>query len=176
MPHEILPPLFERRDDRGVFREVLAGFPAGTVVCGRMKAGAVMGNHYHRRTRVFFYLLAGEADVRTVDVESGAKEGFPLGENRGVFFEPGQSHAIRFGVDSEFLMLKSLPYDPADPDTIEFPVPEWITARFGECRSSSPRSRGRFRRSRRGPRCRHDRSNSPSRVLVGSSQSPLPRS
>jgi dTDP-4-dehydrorhamnose 3,5-epimerase-like enzyme len=124
MPHEILPPHFERRDDRGVFREVLTGFPAGTVVCGRMNAGALMGNHYHRRARVFFYVLAGEADVRTVDVETGAKEAFRLEENRGVFFEPGQSHAIRFAVDSEFLMVKSLPYDPADPDTIEYTVPE----------------------------------------------------
>ena len=124
MPHQILPPRFERRDDRGVFREVLAGFPAGTVVCGRMNAGAVMGNHYHRRTRVFFYLLAGEADVRTVDVETGAKERFRLEENRGVYLEPGESHAIQFGEDSEFLMVKSLPYDPADPDTIAFLVPD----------------------------------------------------
>jgi dTDP-4-dehydrorhamnose 3,5-epimerase-like enzyme len=124
MPHQILEPRFERRDDRGVFRELLTGFPAGTVVCGRMNAGAVMGNHYHRRTRVFFYLLAGEADVRTVDVETGARERFRLEENRGVFFEPRQSHAIRFGVESEFLMVKSLPYDPADPDTIAFPVPD----------------------------------------------------
>jgi len=124
MPHEILPPRFERRDDRGVFREVLTGFPAGTVVCGRMNAGAVMGNHYHRRTRVFFYLFAGEADVRTMDVETGAKEKFRLEENRGVYFEPGESHAIHFGVDSEFLMVKSLPYDPADPDTIAFVVPD----------------------------------------------------
>jgi len=124
MPHPILPPRFERRDDRGVFREILTGFPAGTVVCGRMNAGAVMGNHYHRRTRVFFYLLAGEADVRTVDVETGAKERFRLEENRGVYLEPGESHAIQFGEDSEFLMVKSLPYDPADPDTIAFLVPD----------------------------------------------------
>jgi quercetin dioxygenase-like cupin family protein len=124
MPHQILPPRFERRDDRGVFREILTGFPAGTVVCGRMNAGAVMGNHYHRQTRVFFYLLAGEADARTVNVETGAKERFRLEENRGVYFEPGESHAIRFGEDSEFLMVKSLPYDPADPDTIGFEVPE----------------------------------------------------
>jgi quercetin dioxygenase-like cupin family protein len=124
MKHEILAPRFERRDDRGVFRELLTGFPAGTVVCGKMNAGAVMGNHYHRRTRVFFYLLAGGADVRTVNVETGAKEEFPLVENQGVFFEPGESHAIRFREDSEFLMVKSLPYDPEDPDTIEFPVSE----------------------------------------------------
>src|SRR5438552_4557876 len=124
MPHQVLSPRFERRDDRGVFREILSGFPAGTVVCGRMNAGAVMGNHYHRRTRVFFYLLAGEADVRTVDVETGAKEGFRLEENRGVFFEPGQSHRFRFRTASESRMSKSLPNVPADPTTIDSELPE----------------------------------------------------
>jgi dTDP-4-dehydrorhamnose 3,5-epimerase-like enzyme len=124
MKHEVLGPRFERRDNRGVFREIVSGFPAGTVVCGRMNAGAVMGNHYHRRTRVFFYVLVGSADVATVNVETGAKEKFGLAANQGVFFEPGVSHAIRFREDSEFLMLKSEPYDPEDPDTIEFPVPD----------------------------------------------------
>ena len=124
MTHAVLGPRFERRDDRGIFREILAGFPAGTVVTGRMSSGAVMGNHYHRRTRVFFYVLAGAADVGTVNVETGAKEKFQLAENEGVYFEPGESHAIRFREDSDFLMLKSLPYDPEDPDTIAFPVPD----------------------------------------------------
>ena len=123
MTHEILSPRFERRDDRGVFRELLSGFPAGTVVCGDMSAGAVMGNHYHRRTRVFFHVLSGRADVSTVNVETGATDRFPLAENEGVFLEPGESHAIRFLADSRFLMVKSEAYDPADPDTIPYPVP-----------------------------------------------------
>jgi len=124
MAHQILRPLFERRDERGVFRELLSGFPAGNVVCGEMSAGAVMGNHYHRRARVFFHLLAGRVGVSTVNVESGATDKFLLAENEGVFFEPGESHAIRLLVDSQFLMLKSEPYDPADPDTIAHPVAE----------------------------------------------------
>jgi len=124
MAHQILRPLFERRDERGVFRELLSDFPAGNVVCGEMSAGAVMGNHYHRRTRVFFHLLAGRAAVSTVNVDSGATDEFLLGENEGVILEPGESHAIRFLVDSRFLMLKSEPYDPADPDTIPYPVGE----------------------------------------------------
>lgn len=122
MPHEVLGPRFERRDDRGVFRELLTGFPAGTVISGEMDAGAVMGNHYHRRTRVFFHLLAGSADVRTVNVESGARDAFSLAESQGVLLEPGESHAIRFREKSRFLMLKSEPYDPGDPDTFEFRV------------------------------------------------------
>jgi dTDP-4-dehydrorhamnose 3,5-epimerase-like enzyme len=124
MAHEILRPLFERRDERGVFREILSGFPAGNVVCGEMSAGAVMGNHYHRRTRVFFHVLSGGVRISTVNVESGARDEFLLAENEGVFLEPGESHAIRFLEDSRFLMMNSEPYDPADPDTIAHPVGE----------------------------------------------------
>ena len=135
MAHRVLRPSFERRDSRGVFREILSGFPAGTVVSGKMGAGAVMGNHYHRRTRIFFHLLSGRAGVRTVDVETGTRDKFLLDENEGVFLEPGESHAIRFLVDSEFLMLKSLPYDSQDPDTFAHPVPgegEYVVSEEGQ--------------------------------------------
>ena len=122
MPHAIVVPGFERRDDRGVFREVVNGFDARTLVCGEMKAGAVLGNHFHRRTRVFFYLAHGEAQVRTLHVETGEKDLFFLRENQGVFFEVNESHAVSFLRDGEFVMLKSLAYDPADPDTFAHPV------------------------------------------------------
>lgn len=122
MPHAIVVPGFERRDGRGVFREVLNGFDARTLVCGEMKEGSVLGNHYHRRTRVFFYLLHGEAQVRSVNVETGEKDLFSLQASQGVFFEVNESHAVLFLRDGEFVMLKSLPYDPADPDTFPHPV------------------------------------------------------
>jgi quercetin dioxygenase-like cupin family protein len=122
MAHVIVVPGFERRDDRGVFREVVNGFDARTLVSGEMKAGAVLGNHYHRRTRVFFYLARGEADVSTLQVETGEKDRFSLRENQGVVFEVNETHAIRFLRDGEFMMLKSLPYDPADSDTFPHPV------------------------------------------------------
>ena len=122
MPHAIVIPGFERRDDRGVFREVANGFDARPLICGETKAEAVLGNHFHRRTRVFFYLAHGEAQVRTVHVETGEKDLFSLRENQGVFFEVNESHAVRFLRDGEFVMLKSLAYDPADPDTFTHPV------------------------------------------------------
>jgi mannose-6-phosphate isomerase-like protein (cupin superfamily) len=100
-----------------VFREVLNGFEARTFVCGEMKMGAVLGNHFHKRTRVFFYLTRGAARVATEDVGTGEKDSFRLSANQGCFFEVNESHAVRFTEDSEFVMLKSLAYDPADPDT-----------------------------------------------------------
>jgi mannose-6-phosphate isomerase-like protein (cupin superfamily) len=122
MPHRIVVPGLEGRDGRGVFREVVNDFDARTLVCGEMKAGAVLGNHFHRRTRVFFYLSRGEAEVSTLHVETGEKDRFSLRENEGVVFEVNETHAIRFLRDGEFTMLKSLAYDPADPDTFPHPV------------------------------------------------------
>jgi mannose-6-phosphate isomerase-like protein (cupin superfamily) len=122
LPHEIVTAGFERKDERGVFREVLNGFESRTFVCGEMKSGAVLGNHFHKRTRVFFYLTRGRARVATVNVETGEKDSFDLKANQGCFFEVNESHAVRFTEDSDFVMLKSLAYDAADTDTFSHPV------------------------------------------------------
>ncbi len=122
MPHVILRPTFERRDERGFFQEIVNGFPFAAASRGRMSAGAVMGNHFHKKTRIFFFLTSGNARIKTVVVGTGATDEFRLSANEGVCLEPGESHAIRYEADSEFVMLKSLPYDPEDPDTYEFPV------------------------------------------------------
>lgn len=123
MAHAILTATFERDDARGRFREIFNGFEGRTLAWGRMRPGAVMGNHFHKRTRVFFYLLAGSAQVRTVAVATNQTDAFALRAGEGVVLEPGESHAIDFREDSEFLMAKSLPYDPEDPDTFPHPVP-----------------------------------------------------
>ena len=124
MPHQILHPTFERRDDRGLFSEIVNGFSFAAASRGRMRAGAVMGNHFHKKTRICFFLVSGRAAVKTVDVATGATDTFQLSEGEGVYLEPGESHAIRYQSDSEFVMLKSLAYDPKEPDTFPFPVPD----------------------------------------------------
>jgi len=122
MSHEVLVPAFERTDERGVFQEVLNSGQWEALVCGRMESGAVMGNHYHKETVVFFYLTSGSAHIRTVHVENRTKDEFPLRGGQGVMLRTGESHSIRFREKSEFVMLKSRRYDPADPDTFHFPV------------------------------------------------------
>ena len=124
MPHAILTPTHVRRDERGELTEIVSTFPAKALLAGRMNAGAVMGNHYHKRTRVFFFLQSGAAAVRTIHAKTGARDAFVLSAGQGVVLEPGESHAIRFTAGSDWLMLKSEPYDPADPDTYEYVVPD----------------------------------------------------
>lgn len=115
-------PTFERRDGRGVFTEILRRGPWHTVITADMRRGAVLGHHYHRRTRMALYLLSGRATARIVNVASADRRDVELTSGRGVYLEAGEAHAICFDEDSQCLLLKSEPYDPADADTIAYAV------------------------------------------------------
>jgi len=122
MQHPIVEPGTVRVDARGTFIEALNGGRWESLICGSMKAEAVMGDHFHRQTVVFFFLTAGAAQIDTVDVTSGERDRVRLDANQGLLLRTGESHAIRFLQDSQFVMLKSRRYDAADPDTFAFPV------------------------------------------------------
>ena len=122
MPGTLLPPAFRRVDDRGEFVEVIAEGRWEAVILGKMKAGAVMGRHYHKFTRIYFYLQTGEAEVIVVDVATNERTSFGIGEGHGTYLEPGQAHAIRFTKPSEFVVIKSHRHDSGNPDTFPFPI------------------------------------------------------
>lgn len=122
MAHEILNLNFERVDNRGTFQEILNEGTWQSLIAGNMASDAVMGHHYHKITKIFFYLQKGRAEIRTIEVESGEKDCFELHPKTGVYLNPMESHAIRFLEDSDFIMMKSHKYDPAAPDTYEFTV------------------------------------------------------
>ena len=122
MSHEILQPSYVRNDARGTFREVLNDGHWQALLSGRMKTDAILGNHYHKKTVIFLCLTHGTALIKTVNVATGEKDTFQLSGGQGVMLAVNESHLIRFLEESEFIMLKSLPYDAADPDTFHFPV------------------------------------------------------
>ena len=122
MSHEIIVPSFERIDERGAFQEVLNDGRWEALIRGSMKPDALMGNHYHRHTVIFFYLTVGSARIKTVNVETGDTDEFQLKSGEGAILRINESHAIRFLKESEFIMLKSQKYDSDDPDTYSFPI------------------------------------------------------
>jgi hypothetical protein len=122
MAHDILTPSFEREDARGTFQEILNDGHWEALIRGLMKAGSVMGNHFHRRTLIFFHLTSGTARIKTINVETLETDEFLLSRGQGVLLKTNESHAIRFLEESDFIMLKSLRYNPEDPDTYAFPV------------------------------------------------------
>lgn len=122
MKHDVMAPSFQRRDGRGLFVEALNGGPWETLLFGTMKRDAELGHHYHKKTEVFFCLTRGRAEVALVQVETGERERLLLEAPQGVRLRVNESHAIRFLEESDFIMLKSRPYDPSDPDTFAHPV------------------------------------------------------
>ena len=121
---KIIKPTFVRKDKRGTFIEALNDIGWENVSYGSMKKGAVMGNHYHKETLLFFYITKGAAKIDIINVKSKVVESFILKAHQGVIFKPNHSHAIRFLELSNFVMGKSLKYDPINPDTYPFTVPE----------------------------------------------------
>lgn len=95
-------PAFE--DDRGVITDILAKEPIEYVTLITSRAGAVRGNHYHRETHQWIYVLSGRLQVltqlpgepvRQADLEAG-----DLIEN-----VPNESHAMIATTDASFLVF-----------------------------------------------------------------------
>ena len=113
----ILKPTFRRVDRRGTFLEALNERRWGSLLYGEMKRGAVLGNHYHKKTAVFFFLTHGAAQVQWIHPQTRKRVHRALKSQEGIFLEPPFAHAIKFLRDSSFIMLKSRRYDKARPDT-----------------------------------------------------------
>ncbi len=119
---QLLDPTFVRDDARGSFIEVVNSGPWETVLTGSMRAGAVLGNHYHKLTRMFLFLTSGAARVDLVRVADGSRSGCRLTAQHGIQLPPNHSHAVRFLDDSTFILLKSRAYREDAPDTYPYPV------------------------------------------------------
>lgn len=115
--NDLIRPSFERVDERGTLLEVLNAGRWESVLWGQMKAQAVMGNHYHKRTDVFLFLISGHAEVTSLQLGTGARKAMVLEASEGIMLKANVAHAIHFKADSSFIMLKSVRYDNADPDT-----------------------------------------------------------
>jgi len=124
MKHEVVKASFKREDARGSFVEATNRGPWQGVIYGRMNQGAVLGHHYHKKAAIFFYLMSGSADVTFLHAQTGERDALRLAVGEGVRIEPFESHAVRFVSVGEFLMLKSVAYDAADPDIYELHVPD----------------------------------------------------
>jgi hypothetical protein len=124
MDHAVMEPVFRREDQRGVLIEAINTGSWGAMLIGEMRAGAVVGNHYHRVTSVYLFLVDGAARVELRDVNSGGRLGYDLQAGHGTLLKPNVSHAVCFVERSRYVMLKSRPYSADDPDTFDLAVNE----------------------------------------------------
>ncbi len=109
--------VFRREDERGSFVEVINAGPWESLAYGRMQAGAVMGRHYHEKTRIYLFVQSGDVEIETRDLATGAEGRFELAGGQGVLLPEMSYHEIRFRTESDYLLLKSRAYDADDSDT-----------------------------------------------------------
>ena len=102
-----LKPVFTRKDDRGNFCEAINIGSWKSIIYGTMEKGAVMGNHYHKKTEVFFFTIKGRVEIDVINVKTKSTDFVELDKDEGIMFLPYFSHAIKFMEDSIFMMGKS---------------------------------------------------------------------
>ncbi len=110
--------VFTRLDQRGLFIECANGEPWQSVNSGKMRKGAVMGHHYHKKSRVLFFLLSGSVSgsMRSVKSTRAKVKKFNLTPNQGIIFEPYETHALTFTAGGYFILLKTKAFSLTNPD------------------------------------------------------------
>lgn len=105
-----------RTDARGTFIEIInSDYAWKSINGGKMKKGAVMGNHYHKKITAFFYILEGEAVVEIWKKEK-PKQSYRIRPNQGIFFMPYEIHTVTFLKPSTYLLLKDRKFNEREKD------------------------------------------------------------
>ena len=118
----ITTPIFERVDDRGTFIEALNSGEWASLAYGSMQAGHVMGHHYHRETRSFFFLTRGQAEITLENINSKRQQQVTLHAKEGIVLQTNHAHLIQFTTETDFLLMKSKPYSDENTDTYAYHI------------------------------------------------------
>jgi len=126
----LLMPLGERhQDERGVIQDLLTeGLDSATLI--GTKKGAVRGNHYHRHTTQWVYVVIGALRVLTRDPASRRVRETIVGDGKLMMNPPLEEHAWQALEETVVLVLTRGPRSGPDyeSDTYRLEVPltkEW---------------------------------------------------
>lgn len=91
-------------DERGTIRDILTGEEVNSVTIITCKAGSVRGNHFHKKTNQYTYIVSGKV-LFAAQESNGPVETRELTAGDLVFSPPGEKHALKALEDSIFLSL-----------------------------------------------------------------------
>jgi quercetin dioxygenase-like cupin family protein len=101
MTVEHLPVNFE--DARGTIRDIFAHSPKDTCTIIVSKKGAVRGNHYHRESTQYTYVVSGQLTMLSQKVGETAIEKHVLQPGDLMTHGPNEAHALIADEDTVFL-------------------------------------------------------------------------
>ena len=110
------------RDARGAILDVLAGVKIDAVTLITSKKGAVRGNHFHKRTVQYTYVISGR--LRYLTSRAGVVFQRMLRPGDLIESPPGETHTFVALEDCTFLSLSRGPRQGKDfeKDTYRLPV------------------------------------------------------
>jgi quercetin dioxygenase-like cupin family protein len=104
----VTTPLAAHSDDRGQITDLLIGERIDAITLITSRAGVVRGNHYHRETVQWVYLLEGRLRV-SAQREPGPVEEREIVPGQLVCHEAMEAHSIFAIEDSSFLVFTKGP-------------------------------------------------------------------
>ena len=117
------------KDDRGEITDLLVKEPVEYVTLITSKKGAVRGNHYHKETVQYNYLISGKIELLTQN--EGEKVQSAIMKPGDVTMTPaGERHSLIALEDSVFMVFTRGPRGGGDyeKDTYRLPVPLKVEA------------------------------------------------
>lgn len=96
------------RDERGTIVDLLQKENINAVTLVRFNKGAVRGNHFHKKTHQWNYLLSGRIRLR-VQSPGGKVSGMVLRSGDFVLTWPGERHALEALETSELMVFTKGP-------------------------------------------------------------------
>lgn len=97
------------QDQRGIIRDILTHAPVDAITLITSKKNAVRGNHYHKKTIQYEYILRGSFACFTRKEPKGKKSRHVLKEGDLAVHPPLESHTLKALEDSEMI---SFTYGP----------------------------------------------------------------
>jgi len=103
-------------DDRGKLIEVLLNIGYKQMNHVITKKGVTRGNHYHKTTREFFYIIRGKIIVTVTNVKTNNTTRFTASPSDCFIIEPYENHTVEFLEDTEWIVLLSENFNAENPD------------------------------------------------------------
>ena len=112
-------------DERGSIRDILDNVPLNSITILTSKKGVIRGNHYHKKTVQWLYLLKGRIRYVSRPVKGGKARSAVMKAGDLAVSPPWEAHTAVALSDCEFLAISRGPRhgENYEADTFRLPDP-----------------------------------------------------
>ena len=113
---KILPSYLSFNDKRGMFKGIVNSGDWQELNFIETVGGETRGNHYHKKTRELFFIIAGDIEVSIRGASADSAEVYSFRKGDAFIVEPFEIHTFRCKTDAQWINMLSLKIDAKEPD------------------------------------------------------------